>query len=140
MGNLKKNSLGTLGDVGTFYVKGENLEEIKEISNILENVELGEVNIEWEKQYLRELFSRLEVIAFKEEKENDGINIIGIRPINITIEKAYISRHEKCNRRNEINYTKTQKDNAWTEFKIPASNCKLILYHRAIRENKYQDF
>ena len=133
---MSKIRKGSLENIGRLYVEGKNFEEVKEISDVLNNIEFGDINIEWGKKYPREIFDSLRVIAFKERERN-----IGIRPINITIEEVHLNPKEKCNKKHGINYVKTQEDNAWTEFKIPALNYKLILYYTAIREhNKHSDF
>ncbi|MEK6758052.1 MAG: hypothetical protein AABX88_02895 [Nanoarchaeota archaeon] len=134
MGKTTKRSLDSIDN---YVIKARTLKEIKDISSILEKIELGDIEVEWNKTYLKEgPMYGVEFIVFKQ-----GEGEIGLRPINITIDKVDINHNEKCNRKDKLNHIKTQEDNAWTEFVIPSLNCKLILYHNAVREiNKFSDF
>ena len=120
----------TLEDIGKYSITGKSFSEIKDITHILENISLEDLDIEWEKTYLREgPFYKIEVLVFKE-----GEKSIGIRPINLDIERAYLNVKERCNKKYGLHYLKTQEDNAWTEFDIPGLNSKLIVYHNAVRK------
>lgn len=118
-----------LGSVERYLIEGKNLKEIKDVLTVLEDISLEDLEIEWEKTYLREgPIYGIEILAFLE-----GKNEIGTRPINLKIEKAYLGEKGMCNNKLPLEYVKTQEDNAWTEFRIFALNYKLLLYHEAVR-------
>ena len=118
----------TLENIGKYSINGESFSEIKEILSVLENISLEDVEIECGKAYLSEgPFYKIEIVAFREGEKN-----IGIRPINLDIEKVSLDVKERFNKKYGLHYLKTQEDNAWTEFNIPGLNSKLIVYHNAV--------
>ena len=118
----------TLENIGKYSINGESFSEIKEILSVLENISLEDVEIECGKAQLSEgPFYKIEIVAFREGEKN-----IGIRPINLDIEKVSLDVKERFNKKYGLHYLKTQEDNAWTEFNIPGLNSKLIVYHNAV--------